>query len=583
MVSTLRTLRPYLVRYRWRYASGFAVLLLRALASALIPLVIGFAVDHLVAADFTWRTLVEILGVLVGLAFARSAFYYGMHWTLLGLSRDVEYDLRNDLFAQLLTLSPRFYQLFRTGDLLARATNDLDAVRVMLGWGLMHSVQFFFLSLAGLIVMSATDWRLTAFVFLPAPLLWAAAGFFGSRIHRRFQAVQASFADLTSAVEENLRNVRLVRAFAGQGAAMDRFGELNEGFVRENLKLARLWSRFHPFLDLLVGLTGVIVLWYGGQRVLAGELSVGSFVMFFAYLSLIALPLSGLSHIVNLWRKGTASLERINELLGQRSDIPDLGRSWDAPAEIRGDLELRGVSYTYPGQKRPALKDVSLSVPAGQALAILGATGSGKTTLISLIPRLIDPQEGQVVIDGRDARQLPLEVLRAGVGFVAQDAFLFRGSLRDNIAFAASQAGDWEVLEAAETAHLRLELEAFPAQLDTSVGEGGVMLSGGQRQRTALARGVLSNPRILILDDACSNVDAETEEGILRSLRLVMRNRTTVLISHRVSAAQLADRIIVLDKGCLVESGTHDELLALGGAYAEIHRKQQLAEELERA
>ena len=583
MVSTLRTLHPYLVRYRWQYAAGFAALLLRVLASASLPLVVGFAVDRLVAEDFNWHGLLEIGGLLVALAFARSAFHCAMHRILMGLARDIEYDFRNDLFAHLLRLSRRFYHSFRTGDLLARVTNDLGAVHQMLGAGLTYSVQFCFLFLIGLAVMSATDWRLTAFVFLPVPLLGVVTGFFGSRIHDRFQAVQAKFSDLTSAAQENLRNIRLVRAFAGQQAAMDRFGELNGSFVRESLGLARLWSRFHPLLQLLIGLTGVIVLWYGGRRVLAGEMTVGSYVMFLVYLSLLATPMSALSHIVGLWRKGTASLERINEILHQRPEIADPEPAWDAPTEIRGDLELRGVSYTYPGQKQPALKDISLSVPAGQAVAILGATGAGKTTLVSLIPRLIDPQEGQVIIDGHDARQLPLEVLRTGVGFVAQDVFLFNGSLRSNIAFGAPDAEDWEILETADTAHFGTDLGAFPAQLDTQVGEGGLTLSGGQRQRVALARAVLSNPRILVLDDACSNVDAETEADILGNLRLVMRNRTTVLISHRVSAAQLADRILVLDKGRIVESGTHDELLAVGGAYSELHRKQQLAEELELA
>ena len=364
---------------------------------------------------------------------------------------------------------------------------------------------------------------------------------------------------------------------------MENFEKLNDGLVRESLGLARLWSRFHPLLQWLIGLTGVIVLWYGGRRVLAGEMTVGSYVMFLVYLNLLAAPMSAVSHIVSLWRKGTASLERINEILHQRPEIADPEPSWDAPTEIRGDLELRGVSYTYPGQKGPALKDISFSVPVGQAVAIMGATGSGKTTLVSLIPRLIDPQEGQVIIDGRDARQLPLKVLRTGVGFVAQDAFLFAGSLRSNIAFRAPDAEDWEILEAADAADLGIGEETFPAQLDTPVGEGGLTLSGGQRQRVALARAILSNPRILVLDDACSSVDAETEADILHNLRLVMRNRTTVLISHRVSAAQLADRIFVLDKGYIVESGTHDELVALDGAYSELHRKQQLAEELELA
>ena len=583
MVSTLRTLRPHLVRYRWRYAAGFTALLLRVFASAALPLVIGLAIDRLLNEDARWQGLLEVVGILIALGFVRSAFHFGMHRILIGLARDIEYDFRNDLFAHLLTLSHRFYNSFRTGDLLARATNDLNAVREMLGEALMYSVQFCILFVAGLIVMSATDWRLTALAFLPVPIVWAVAVVFGARIHDRFLLVQARYADLTSAVQENLYNVRLVRAFAGQRAAMKQFGNLNDSFVRESLGLARLWSRFHPSLQLLIGLTGVMVLWYGGRRVLAGDITVGSYVMFLVYLSLLAAPMAAFSHVVGLWRKGTASLERISEIIHQRPQIADPERGWDTPTEIRGDLELRGVTYTHPNQKRPALDDISFSVPVGQAVAIMGSTGSGKTTLVSLVPRLIDPQEGQVVIDGRDARHLPLEVLRAGVGFVAQDALLFSGSLRSNIAFGAPDAKEWEILEAADAADLKIDTDVFPEQLETPVGEGGLMLSGGQRQRVALARAILSNPRILILDDACSSVDAETEADILRNLRLVMRNRTTVLISHRISAAQLADRILVLDKGRIVESGTHDELVALGRAYSELHRRQQLAEQLELA
>ena len=576
-------LYPYLVRYRWRYVAGFAVLFFHAAASASIPLLIGFAVDHLVATNFLWETLFRLSAILVAAASISSVLHYGMRRTLIGLSRDVEYDLRDDLFAHLLTLSRRFYSSFRTGDLIARATNDIEAVRRMIGGGLMSAAQFFLLLLFGLIVMSATDWRLTAVVFLPLPLLWAATGYFGARLYENSQRMRAQFSDLATEVQENLRHSQIIRAFAGQQAEVDHFRKLTDALVGERLRVARLKSRFHPLLELLTGLTGVIVLWYGGLHVLEGEMSVGSFVMFFAYLSLLTVPMTGLNFVATVWREGMASLDRINELFQQRPEVQDAERSGDSPTQIRGDLEFRHVSHTYSGQTRPVLDDISFSVPVGQAVAILGATGSGKSTLVSLIPRLMDPQTGQVMIDGVDARRLPLDVLRAGVGFVTQDSCLFQGSIRENIAYGAADAQDWEVLEAAETACLIPDLEALPAYLDTTVGERGIRLSAGQKQRVALARGLLSDPRILILDDACSNLDAETEEGILRSLRTVMRNRTTLLISHRASAALLADRIIVLDRGHMIEAGTHEELLALGGAYCEIHRKQQLGEELERA
>jgi ATP-binding cassette subfamily B protein len=582
MVTTLRTLFPYLIRYRWRYVAGMSALVVKCVLAIAIPLAIRFSIDH-VLAEFSLQTLLTWVGVLLGLGLAKSLFQYAKHRIMIGISREIEYDLRSDLFRHLLRLSQRFYRSYQTGDLMSRATNDMEAVRLLVGPGVLYSIEFVCMFAAGLAVMSATDWQLTCLVFLPIPFISLTVSFFGRRIHDRFQAVQSKFSELSSAVQENLANVRIVRAFAQQQAGVDHFRELNGEYVQDNLKLIGLWARFYPILEVLIGLTYVIVLWYGGQRVLSGDITLGSFVMFLTYMNLLTWPMVGFGWVVNIVQRGTASLARLNELLHQKPDVVGPGTADEMVTDIRGDLEFRNVTYTYPGASRPALENINVYVPACETLAIIGPTGSGKTTLVNLVARLMDPQSGQVFIDGTDARELPLDVLRRAVGCVPQDTFLFSRPIQENIAFGSPHAKDWEVTEVAEVAVIDADIAEFPEQYETPVGEKGVTLSGGQRQRVAIARALLADPRILILDDAASSVDAHTEEQILQNLQVVMRNRTTLLISHRVAAARLANRIVVVADGRVVESGTHEELLALGGHYYDLHQKHLLEEELEHA
>lgn len=582
MLSKLRTLLPYLIRYRWRYAAGFSALALKGLTAASIPIAIRLGIDSLTE-SFALLSLVQIAALLLALALLRSFFHYWMRWILISISRDVEFDLRSDLFSHLVGLSQRFYHSFRTGDLMSRSTNDLNAVRMMLGPGIMHSVEVVLTFLVVLAVMSSTDWRLTCLVFLPIPLVSFTVSHFGRQTHDRFRAVQAKLSDLSSLTQENLSNIRIVKAYAQEAAELARFRAMNDGYFQENLKLIRVWGRFYPLLEVLIGVTFVAVLWYGGLQVTEGTITLGSFVMFMTYLGMLTWPMIGFGWVVNLVQRGTASLGRLNEFLKQDPDIADSEQTDTAITDIRGDLEFRNVTVYYPGSERPALDDVSVYVPAGQTLAIVGPTGSGKSTLVQLVPRMLDPQKGSVRVDGADVRTIPLETLRRSIGFVPQETFLFSRSIRGNISFGLPEAGDWQIGEASEIAHIAEEITQFREGFDTPVGERGVTLSGGQKQRVAIARAVLRDPRILILDDALASVDAVTEDRILEQLRTVMRNRTNLIISHRVSTAQYADHIIVLMDGRIVESGSHEELLAHRGHYYDLQQKQLLEEELERA
>ena len=581
MLSQLRTLFPYLIHYRWRYGAGFAALVLKNATAAAIPLVIRFTIDYL-AESFTMQSLFQLAGLLLSLALMKGVFQYWMRWTLIGISRDIEYDMNNDLFGHLMRLSQRFFDSYRTGDLMSRATNDMNAVRLLLGPGIMYTVDVLLTFVTVLAVMSATDWRLTCFVFLPIPLVSFTVSYFGRRIHDRFQVVQERFSDISSLVQESLGSVRIVRAYAQEAEEVHRFEELNEQYMGQNFKLIRLWGKFYPLLEVLVGLTYVIVLWYGGRKVLQGDITLGSFVMFMTYMAMLTWPMIGFGWVVNVIQRGVASLERLNELLKQRPSTADSEITDFSISGVRGDIEFRNVTVYYPSSERPVLSNIDLDIPAGQTLAIVGPTGSGKTTLVNLVPRLIDPREGRILVDGIDARKIPLEVLRSAIGFVPQETLLFSQTVQENIAFGRPEAEDWQVTEAARVADIGRDLEEFPEGFQTVVGERGITLSGGQKQRTALARAILRDPRILILDDSLSSVDTVTEERILTQLRVLMRNRTTLMISHRISTARHADQIVVLAGGRIQERGTHEELLALEGHYFRLHQKQLIEEELER-
>jgi ATP-binding cassette subfamily B protein len=575
MWKSLATVRKHLWRYRAGLAIGGVCLICKDLSQAGQPLMIRGAIDALAGHG---GMFVRFALYLVGLALLKGVFQYWMRVILIGISRDIEYDLRNDLFRHLVELSPEYYGRTRTGDIMARATNDLNAVRMMLGPGVMYCFETGLTFALAIGIMLSVDWRLAIPAILPAPAVSLAVIFFGRAIHTRFERIQEMFSDISSRVQENLSGVRMIRAFAQERAELRRFEELNKQYIAQNIKLVRIQGVFDPLLEALIGLTFLVVLWVGGYQVLKGRLSIGSFVMFNTYMGMLVWPMIALGWVVNLMQRGTASLNRINEILAEKPAIaapPD-----PVPLEdVRGELEFRDVSMDYGSAL--ALDGVRLRIPAGATAAIVGHTGSGKSTLVNLIPRLMDPTGGAVLLDGKDLRSLDPAALRRQIGFVPQETFLFSSTIAENIAFGVDHATGEQIRRAAEIAGLAGDIEGFPNGYQTMVGERGITLSGGQKQRTAIARAILRDPRILILDDALSSVDTLTEERILQHLSGVMKGRTVILISHRVSTVRQADIIVVLSGGRVVEQGTHAELVAAGGYYAELSQKQMLEEELE--
>ena len=585
-----------MLRYRRGFALGLACTALSTVASLTTPWVLKHAVDDL-AQGVTGTKLQTYAGLILGLALVGGAFRFLMRRIIVGVSRHLEYDLRNDFFARLQTLSPANFQANRTGDLMSRATNDLNAVRMMAGPAVMYSASTIIVFVVALALMLSLDARLTAIALVPLPFVSIAVRVFGSAIHHRFEAIQAQLSDLSAVVQEALAGVRVVRAYRQEAAELERFAAANTEYVRRNLVLIRLQGLFYPSLSLFLGLGALLVLWLGSRDVMRQRLTLGEFVAFNAYLAMLTWPMIAFGWVTNMLQRGTASWKRMLEVMDIVPLVAD-GPVEDGnpPPAIQGGIEIRHLTFGFNGT--PVLRDVSLRVAAGETLAIVGPTGSGKSTLISLLPRLYEPPRGTVFIDGADVRDIPLPVLRGAIGFVSQEPFLFSETLGANIAFgmapesslppaggtaeaAPDAAGAPGVGEAAAIARLDKDVRAFPKGYQTLVGERGITLSGGQKQRAALARAIATDPRILILDDALSAVDTYTEEEILRRLRGVMRQRTSLIVSHRVSTVREADQIVVFDGGRIVERGRHDALIALGGAYAELYRKQLLEEELE--
>jgi ATP-binding cassette subfamily B protein len=576
--GAIQFLWPHLRRYRRAYSLGFGALAAKDILGAALPLTLRAAVDSLTA-DRSLRLLFEFCALLVGISLAKGVFQYWMRVILIGISRDVEYDLRNDLFSRLVTLDAGFYGRMRTGDILARATNDMNAVRMMLGPGVMYWFETSLTLILSISVMLWVDWPLTLVALIPAPFVSLAVLVFGRKIHDRFESIQTMFSDISSRVQENLSGVRVVRAYVQERSELEHFETLNQAYIGENLRLAKISGLFNPLLTMLVGFSFLLVLWFGGVRLAAHRISFGSFVMFNTYMGTLVWPLIAMGWVANLMERGRASLGRVRGLLEECPKIaaPDKPRA--IPSPLRGEIEFVDASVQYGD--RPALQNVTMRIPAGMTVAIVGHTGSGKSTLAHLVPRLLDPSSGVVTLDGIDVREFSPEELRRQIGYVPQETFLFSATLGQNIAFGVKDAAESEIRRAAEIAGLAPDIEGFPDGLKTIVGERGITLSGGQKQRAAIARAVLRNPRILILDDALASVDTATEERILAELSSVMRGRTTILISHRVSTIRNADRIFVIEHGEVVAEGSHAELLERGGYYADLYEKQLLEEELE--
>jgi ATP-binding cassette subfamily B multidrug efflux pump len=577
MKRSFQVLWPYMWKYRGSLVLGLGALVLKDIFAAVQPLLIGTAIDSLMR-EFALNKVLQFAALIAVLSAIKGVFQYWMRVILIGISRDVEFDLRNALFSRLITLSWDFYGKFRTGDIMARATNDLNAVRMMLGPGVMYWTETMLTLVLAVAIMAWVDWPLALVALAPAPIVSLVVVLFGRMIHTRFERIQKMFADISSRVQENFAGVRVIRAYVQEDAEIRRFETLNREYIKENIHLARAQGMFMPVLQALIGIGFLGVLWAGGARVLNGSISLGNFVMFNSYMGMLVWPMIALGWVVNLMERGSASLARIDEMMQQRPTIDEPPSPRSLP-RARGEIEFRDVHVRFGTTN--SLQGVSLRIPAGSTAAIVGHTGSGKSTLVNLIPRMIDTTEGSVLLDGHDVREYSPARLREQIGFVPQETFLFSLTLGENIALGVKDATEEQIRRAAEIAGLATDLESFPEGLRTMVGERGITLSGGQKQRTAIARAILRNPRILILDDALSSVDTLTEERILTALQDVMKGRTTILISHRVSTVRHADRIYVIEFGKLAEEGTHAELIRRGGYYADLYQKQLLEEELE--
>jgi len=595
----LRRLLPYLRRHRARMAGGLLCLVLTTALSVASPWVLRYAID-----DLTLRVTREKLwmysGFIVGLVLGEGVFRYYMRMVLIAISREIEYELRGDVFAHLTLLPARYFQSHRIGDIMSRATNDMSAVRNVLGPGIMYTANTVATFVGTVVLMLRISPRLLGLALVPLVLVSILVRYFGRRIHDRFESVQEQLSEMNVIVQESLSGARVVRAYAQERHEVARFEEANREYVRRNQALIRMFGSLYPGIQLLMGTGAVLVVWLGGRMAVAGRITIGEFVAFGVYLAMLHWPMIALGWVVNIFERGEASMGRIAEILEAPPEIRD--ESPEPVTALRGDVEFRDLTFAYDGE--PVLHHVDLKVPAGSTVAVVGPTGCGKSTLVSLIPRLFEAPPGAVFVDGHDVRRIPLAVLRSAVGFVPQETFLFSDTVRENVAFGlraeatsggsggAGAAPPGIIDDEAETrrrvewaagvAQLAKDVAEFPQGYDTFVGERGITLSGGQKQRAALARGLAILPRILVLDDALSAVDTYTEEEILKGLKEVRAGRTTFLVSHRISTVKDADLIVVLRDGAIVERGTHDELVARRGFYADLHRRQLLEEEVER-
>jgi ATP-binding cassette subfamily B protein len=574
---SLGRLYPYLMQHRARLGLGFVAIVFSNAFQMMGPWVMGRAVDGLYA-GFSQRELLYYAAALVALTLLEGACRFGARWWFIGASRNMEYTLRADVFTHLEALPMAFYQQNKTGELMSRATNDLSNVRMLLGPGIMYSLNTIVTAVVAVAFMMSIDWRLTLLSLIPMPIVSVAVRKVGQRINVLTEESQGQLADLSARVQESMAGARVVKAFSQEVHEVEDFRRMNETLVEKNNRLIRVSSVFYPMMQFVIGLAIVIILWFGGSQVVQGTITRGQLVQFIFYLGTLAWPMIALGWVVNLLERGRASMQRLNYILDTESDINDTA-DIRTDFEPQGEIEFRNLTFSYNGTQ--VLKNISLRIAKGRTVAIVGATGSGKSSLVQLVPRLYNAPPNSLFIDGIPIERIPLETLRRAIGFIPQDTFLFGETIRENIAFGLEGASEQQVTRAAVVSNILEDIRQFPSGFNTIVGERGITLSGGQKQRTAISRAVIRDPKILILDDALSSVDTYTEEQILHELKAVMSGRTCILISHRVSTVKEADEIVVMNQGRIVERGTHEQLLDQEGYYAELHRRQLLEQEIE--
>lgn len=581
-MRNFKTIWPFIREHKWMYLFGFIWILVTDLFQLITPRILGNITDAFQGGMMSSQKLLLYTLIIIGIALGVAIFRFLWRWFIIGTSRKLEYHIRNQFFNHLQKLSTNFFNHHKTGDLMAHATNDINSIRMAMGPGLIFAFDSLFLTITTISILLSINVKLTILSLIPMPILTLIVLKFGKLIHNRFRIVQDAFAKLTDRVQENFAGIRIVKSFVQEEMEIKKFTESNQYNMDVNMNLVRIWGMFHPLIEILAALSFVIILSYGGRLVILGELSLGNFIAFYSYLGLMTWPIMAIGRVINIFQRGAVSMERINNILFTRPEIHDYSDTVDDHL-VTGKIEFKNLTFQYAKNQTPVLKNIDLTIDKGQSLAIVGRTGSGKTTLVNLLLRLFNTQRGQLFIDGVDINKIPLETLRQNIGYVPQDNFLFSTTIKNNLSFAFAESSQDQVERAAKIAQIYENIDEFPDKFETLVGERGVTLSGGQKQRTSIARAIIKDPKILILDDSLSAIDTQTEEKILHELKKLMINRTSIIISHRISTIKDADQIIVLEKGEIIEKGTHDQLLENQGLYNYLYQKQLLEERLESA
>jgi ATP-binding cassette subfamily B multidrug efflux pump len=576
-IKELFTLKKYLRKHSSGILFGFIFVCLTNGFSLLIPWIFKYAIDGF-KAGITHNKLLQYALLLLLVTCIQGVFRFFMRMKLIGISREIEYELGNDFFRHLESLSPSFFNQWRVGEIMSRATNDLAAVRMVLGPGIMNFFNTITLSIATIILMLSINMRLALYAMIPLPILSIVIKYFSAILHRRYEKVQAYYAQMSSKVQENLSGIRVIKTYNQEKNEIQTFRNMNDIYVDRNMSMVRIWGLFFPFMLFIAGLGMLVVLLFGGKEVIAGIISLGEFVAFSGYLMMLIWPMMAFGWVLSLLQRGAASMKRINQIFESKPEITSPRR----PAKIKnimGNIEFKGVYFAYNGKQ--VLKDINLKINRGARLGIIGPVGCGKTSLINLLPRFYDVSQGEILMDGVNIKKISLALLRSSIGYVPQDSFLFSDTIKNNIGFGLKKVSTKQIIEAATISRFDQEVYEFPDKYESMMGERGITLSGGQKQRTALSRAIIIEPCVLILDDAFSSVDTRTEEEILGELKKLFKDRTVLIVSQRISTIMKADHIIVLDEGRIIEQGTHKELLINKGIYYRIYKEQLLARELE--
>ena len=580
-MRSLLELKPYLLKYKKLLTLGVLAILISEAFYVLIPILIGRAIDSL-KSGVTGEKLLWFASLVISSTLLSGIASFFVRQTIIVASRKIEYDMRNDFYRHVQSLHYLYFRDKKIGDIMAYATNDIPAVRNFLGPGIMYSVETVIEFVVILGIMFSMNFKLTLVTLIPLPLISYLVYKIGKIVHERYEDIQEHFGTITTVAQENISGIRVIKSYVREDYEIEKFRKLSFEYMLKNIKLIKIQSLTYPLMILITGISIILVVWYGGYQVIKGMMTLGQITSFLIYLGYLIWPMIAFGWIVNLTQRASASMDRLLEVFKVEPEIKDTEETDFSIKEIKGEIKFKNVWFRYPDSENYVLKNINLDIKQGQTVGIVGYTGSGKTTLVNLIPRLFDPDKGEVLIDGVNVKKIPLKVLRESIGYVQQEVFLFSDTVKNNITFGVDGVSDEKVFEVAKIAHIYDEIMEFQDKFNTIIGERGITLSGGQKQRLSLARALIKDPKILILDDSFSSVDAYTEETILKNLKEFRKGRTTIIISHRITAVKDADFIVVLDDGEIVERGTHDELIELGGVYADLYQKQILEEELEK-